>query len=418
MTFFNAVPLRAVEWNAKVPDDKIYGTGYWPPEPARYAIERSERRWEMEHGEWHTLTQQPDFRVTVNLFASVLDRVSDLLTSSPITHADNELEMQMNDAVYEASRALIRDNAAIIWLDPRDGELSVLDARYWFPTGNGWVYATPIYGKLDYAITDLHNEDAFFIHVLHQDGETLTDEVRYFNSANVGGEAPVDKLVSDPVEQAQAVVPNTLTVVGKRGQSCFDVIAPLVFEISRRHTANSYALGNISSPPFIPIVDPNEASSIVEDDNTSGNIDLSGNTSPLANRLHNAAKAAKVDIIDLDRRVQGLEPVTYDPQIDSSLQVIADLRIELMHALGMPNLLSSEGMFGNAPSGTALKRINTALYARTLRLQTLIRRGLEMTLQKAGINDSFEWADVFEALDEADDSIADDTEEEIPDERA
>ncbi len=411
------LPVRTVEWNAVADADNIYGTGYWPPEPVRDRTQLCMDRYDWEHDVLDTLGVEPA-TVTIPVFKVLLDRISDLITASPITHPDAKMELQLNKVAYKACRAIIRDSNAIFWTDPRTGQLQVLDARYWFPTSRGWVYAVPTYGKIDYGFTDLNDRDAHYIHTIVQDGETITEELRGYTVAHVGNAVEVDKALEDPIIIGTPGVPmqgpNTVITPLEWGRSVFDMIAPLAVEVSRRHTAMATSLGAVASPPFFPIGDARELTTLGTQDLEEGNTDFADQESTLNNFYRNVEKESGLKIVRTPPQIQGWEPATFDPQVMAGLEQLNELWTEISMAVGVPNLRNPAGIFGTGSSGMALRILNTPLYATTLRLQNAIKRGIEMSLELAGQPTELQWPHVFEALEGEDAATVEPAQEEVP----
>ena len=380
--------LQPADWYTAAHMDQPFGSErLFPPRSQQSRIETSRLRWSMENGEFNKLLIGETVQVKVNYFKALSDRVVDIICQSPTP--DRDLDKQAILAV----RSYLRDSTPIVWTDPQDGKLYVLDARFWYrladDLGNivGWVYFIPLggAGSIRAGLEKFDSSGRAFVRIWLNG--LLTESLYEYNGSSVG--AVVQEYRAVPSE-------DTLVLPEDHGQSVFDLIYPPVLTISRRYTfandsldvADTALVGEQQlASPEIPI--PPDGGALTEEvTDTSDHI--------RSLRVQNV-EGRKV-VSGLDPNVAKLEVLQHMAQTPQSLSMVDFMREEIETLTGMPNVFSDDGGFTMATSGVALRQLNIPLYARMRKIQNLVHEAMNESLQKAG-RPTFAWQDAFTVLE-------------------
>lgn len=389
--------LPPVDWSPVTPADEPFGNPpRFPPEQVQARIGRSRLRWDMQHGVWGHLLgiTERELTVKVNHFRTIGDRLGQFLTSSELLTGDPARDYEYGMLVSDAAMAILRDATPIFWVEPEADMPQLLDARFFWFTTEGWVYAVPQ--------PALYGSDATLA-VTMQRGETLITGTMSYESLvdNFAvGANPRDANPGTLLIDSEQPWPNTLSIPGRFGQSMFDVAAPMILEISRRHSANSYALNRLADPSHAVLAREDDLERIEHEGGENEDItsdDAVVRSAGMSSYLDTVVGANR--FVSFDQGVQGLQAIEFDGKVTESGDTIDLMRTEIETAVHMPDLFNGFVSLASAPSGVALKRLNQPLYATVRSAQSMIRRGIEESLSEAGVDASFEWIDVFDALE-------------------
>lgn len=392
------LPLEPVDWTTMTPADEPFGKpANFPPEQVRARIDRSRLRWDMQYGVWDKLLETLDkpLTVQVNLFRTIGERLAQFMMASDFTTGEDEADYMYGALIGEAAMAILRDATPIFWLAPEKEVPELLDPRFFWFTTEGWVYAVPQ--------SAVEGNDAK-LKIMIQRGETFTEGEMAYGGATRNfdvGPNPTDGTLGSMEVMSEMSYPDTVSIPGRFGQSMFDVIAPMVIEISRRHSANSYALNKLADPGFGVIAHPGDLP-FIERDEGYGNQELTDGDSVQQSSAMNTYLQEVTGgntYVSFDKAIQGLEPLEYNGRITESSDTIDHIRTEIETAVSMPDLFNGFVSLGAAPSGVALRRLNIPLYATVRTAQGMIRRGIDESLSQAGVEPSYEWRPVFEVLE-------------------
>ena len=405
-----AIYLKPVDWlSAQDVDDPFGINQNWPPTSVQERILRSQLRWNLQHGQWDQVsTEARQFTVLINIYTILLDRLTEIICASEVSTGDDALDAVLNEEAAEGVRATIRDNTPIFWTDPETSQTHVLDARFWYPLSAGaeatsdkmagWVYATPmggvrggVEGETEYGIPEM-------VKIGLQVGDLYTEDIFRYDSGTIG------ELLS---HRRSIDGPSTIAIPGLFGQSIFDIVTPAVFEISRRYSRASEALNRISAPDYALLAGPdadigpiNTETNAMED-TIDEDLDPEVNSEQSAVQRQLSAIAGDNTFVDFaSLGIQGVEPLTFSVDITGTTDIVTHMFKAIEKLAGMPNLFADDGGFAMAKSGVALRQLNIPVYAKTKRIQDLVRNGINASRALAGLPE-VEWEEAFTVLEES-----------------
>ena len=388
---YGEIELQPVDWLSPADADEPFGEERTiPPTPVQDRIARMNLRWKLERGDWGGISHER-YKIKDNVFRMLTDRMSGFMGSSRVTvsPADDRTERLFNDTVNAAVRAFFRDSVPIFFCDSETGIPEVLDARYWYPTTRGWVYAVPIpspsreYEEISVMIFD---QGVLSVEVYEYTGHVV---------GNVVGRAP-DVLTDDPV-----AIPAEFDI------SAFDLIVPHVLEGSERLSHNSTALGKLANPGFVAMVNPQDAQAMASMEDSAGfdsgipmsQFDTAGQEADRLSRVISRSIPPRTDVAVMDHRIQDMRPLSYDADLGSSFEQIETVAMRIEGEAQVPGLFNNFREFAAPPSGVALRLLNLGLYSTVRSVQDIIRTGMQDCMEAAGSQLSFEWPDVFDVLE-------------------
>ena len=380
----DSLPLRPIEWD-RLADPALLNE--WPPYPTRARIDRLNLYYALYHG---VLDRVVDYAVPVgvNVFQAAPMAIADLLTANPPSVSDTETETQVRSVAYRGVVDMYRYGGALVFTDP-DGDIQLLDPRYWVPTPTGWMYAEPRYSLRDGTFDS--------VHFMWQDGDLLTVEERVASYSSVGPriDASPSVTVQHPPDALQEVYRQPDQ--DRWGTSLFEVLVAPVAEIYRRMSADSAALDSLSDPMFVwevaqgdypmvaPAVSPTEP--------------VASTPAGVSNQIAKISEAGDPNNRVVPRAVQSGTVLSWDPKLGDSMSVTMQL-IELCEGLThTPGLL--RGVFTSNTSGRMLKLMHLPFYSTSSSTQAYLLGGMNESLAAAGSNVSVEWQHVFDFIDES-----------------
>lgn len=381
------LPLLPVDWDAVADSVNPFGDqGVFPVREIEPQINRSMLRWNLEKGDWRGISNEP-LDPQSNVFRAISNRVTNFMMSSPVETGDEIRDRHFRDILADAVRAVYRDHSPIFWTDTdpdqseEDRWPDVLDARFFFRTdSDGWVYAVPQPGNKIRVIQ--------FVAGFYEESEYE------FNGSSV-------------FRNTKQVIrewfgPDTLVMPRDFDVSTWDEIAPHALELSRRLTANSWALGKLARPTMVPIFSDSDGSSFPRPPSTDGQpvdpTEYEQTIDRVDGIARSLARQTNHQWAALDERVTDVKILTYEAKIDHSFSQMADTRTAMEEHTAFANVNNLKEL-GGMPSGTALRIGNIPLVSESETVQEMCLNGLESSMEKAGLDIQVFWAPVFDVLE-------------------
>ena len=368
-------PLEPINLDLPVTTEDFEVGASWPPWRASRRTARLNSYERLYRGDFTDYVDDHNgIRTTANYFGRVAEVMASMMVSEEI---DENVQKAAANAIVDMMRYGRSYVARIA------GEVVALDPRFCYRHEDGQT----LYVVTPFTSTKSQDggSDYYSIYAIPVEGNAEKwDSSTDIHSATTGQQ--VESIFGSPEDQES--VPDCAWAYADRhpslggwGKSAFDDMIPLIFELSKRMSANSYVLDRHMYPLLmLPMAQADVKRILLRDpDHDAPNFDMRDAQNAVRRSLDTNDKLWVPDGVDTSKATY----LTWDGQLGASFGQIDLIKAELRMISGLIAALEFED---GAPSGRAIDRMNLP----TRWLATMMHNELYEALGKVYMED-FVW---------------------------
>ena len=381
--------LNYVNFDIAVPGE------YWQegrtkvPQAVRPRVDRMELYFRLFNGEFAPLRlKEKEMQVRINYFERVATFIPDLLMAFPPTINGLPDGFDVNvlqDAIYDVIVNMVRFGTGVFYAN--DENLQSIDPRLWFPWEDGDTIITS---------THLVNDEGMFgktRNTVMRFGEGFDDMLTFEANDNVNlGELTDEEEIATTVQRP--IVPCPLRpATGEWGKSMYNVMVPMVIELTKRYSSSSNILDEHSDPTLVAIHGEEKIPRV------RGRDTLEAGVNRQDIERYNILSELKSKFFETSKSVKDVKYLTWDGKLESNFKQIAEVEDTLYASIHLPASFQGVLRGGGIPSGQTLKRMFVSTYTMIENLQHALGPNIQKALKVLGHEVTIEWLNPIDRVD-------------------